>query len=252
MDQGSFIDGGIYVGPIAAAENEALTYYNPHAQVWLHQNGIRLVVNCCEQSYQLEDSSIEVVRHNVTNHGSLSILDHVNNINKKIQDAVDKDKNVLIHCTLGQTRSCSCAICYFIWRDRCPFEEAYKLVESHRPEIDIPYQMEIYLREYENQLLRGSVNKDIDRIDPNCQIEIATEEDVDMEALTSKIKELTNGVKFCGVEKRDGFYGGVIVGVNAFVPESIQTNIEDTLQELFQQLPVRSVHAVWLDELLLC
>ena len=211
------------------------------------------MVNCCEQSYQLEDSSIEVIRHNVRNHGSLSILDHVNTVNKKIQDAVDKDKNVLIHCTLGQTRSCSCAICYFIWRDRCSYEEAYKLVESGRPEIDIPYQMEIYLREYENQLIRGSVNKEIDRIEPNCQIEIAAEDDVNVRALTSKILELSNGIRFCGVEKRDGFYSGVIVGVNVFVPESIQTNMdEDTLQELFQELPVRSVHVVWLDEFPLC
>lgn len=210
------------------------------------------MVNCCEQSYQLKDTSIEVVRHNVLYHGNLSILDHINNINMKIQSAVDKNRNVLIHCTLGQTRSCSCAICYFIWRDRCSYDEAYKLVESHRPEIDIPFNLEQYLREYESQLIRGYVNKDIDRIDPNCQIEVAVEEGADANALISKIKSVSSEITFCGVEKRDGFYGGSILGVNVFVPDSLQTNLEDILQELYQELSVRSVHVVWLDELPLC
>lgn len=222
------------------------------AQVWLHQNNIRLVVNCCEHSYQLKDASIEVVRHNVLYHGNLSILDHVNKINKRIQEAVDKGNNVLIHCTLGQTRSCSCAICYFIWRDRCSYDEAYKLVESHRPEIDIPYQLELYLREYENQLIHGSVNKDIDRVEPNCHIELAVEDGANSQTLVSKIKELSSEITLCGVEKRDGFYGGSILGVNAFVPDSLQTNFEDTLQELYQEQPVRSVHVVWIDEFTFC
>lgn len=92
-----------------------------------------------------------------------SIKDYYEHINSTIDSYISKKRNVLIHCVYGVTRSCSCAIGYCIWKDRCTYDEAYSVVKSNRPECDIPWDYECYLREYSHQYLNGKTDPLIDR-----------------------------------------------------------------------------------------
>lgn len=213
----------------------------------MHRNNILLIINCCEQVYFLSDPSIEVIRHRVLDHGKLSILDYTNNVNQRIQNVANSNQNVLIHCTYGQTRSCSCAIGYFIWKNRWSYDQAYHLVSKQRPVIDIPFEYEQYLREYESQLLRGIVNKSIDKICPNCAIALAIDEDANKASLLAKLGQVSSDICVGDSEVCEGYYGGCVLRVNAFVPESLQEGLETALLELYETDPVRSVNIDWFE-----
>ena len=172
----------------------------------------------------MEDESIKVVEHNVRNNGLLSIREHFDTINTQIDSFVKEKKNVLIHCVYGQTRSCSCAIGYFIWKDRVRFDEALRLVQSRREECEIPNGMEQFLREYERQLLEGVTNESIDASCCNAVVKILSECDS-----SEKIKECLNAFKKACPHCRFGSHitKDVVFGLNRYtIPAYIREDID--------------------------
>ena len=163
-------------------------------QDFLHQHQISFIVDCANQFYQLSDPSIEIAHFNVRSHGIQTIKEHFDSINKEIDSFVRGNKNVLIHCYYGMTRSCSCAIAYFIWKNQWSFDQAFELVSSKRRECDIPFDYEEYLREYENQC-KGFRNEQIDRIETNCLITVTIPDDQSHEKVIAEVSRFTNKEK---------------------------------------------------------
>ena len=108
--------------------------------------------------YRLQDPSIKTVPFSVLQNGLDTIRDHFEQINRVIDNCVETNQTVLIHCVYGMTRSCSCAIAYTMWKDRVPFENAYRLVKSKRTECDLSYEYESYLRAYEEELFNNATH----------------------------------------------------------------------------------------------
>lgn len=52
-----------------------------------------------------------------------------------IKDSLDSNKNVLVHCNAGVSRSSMVIIAYLICYDNCSYEDAYNLVKNKRPAI---------------------------------------------------------------------------------------------------------------------
>ena len=158
------------------------------------------------------------------NNGLLSIREHFDTINKQIDSFVQEKKNVLIHCVYGQTRSCSCAIGYFIWKDRIRFDEAFHLVQSRREECEIPNGMEQFLREYERQLLDGVRNESIDSSCTNAVVKILSECDC-----SDKIKECLDEFRKSCPHCRFGssISKDVVFGLNRYIiPAYIKEDID--------------------------
>lgn len=103
----------------------------------------------------MQDPSIKTVSFSVLQNGLNTIRDHFEQMNRMIDDYVESNKPVLIHCVYGMTRSCSCAIAYTMWKNRIPFDDAYRLVKSKRSECDISYEYESYLHAYEEELFNN-------------------------------------------------------------------------------------------------
>ena len=172
----------------------------------------------------MEDDSIRVVEHNVRNNGLLSIREHFDMINTQIDSFVKEKKNVLIHCVYGQTRSCSCAISYFMWKDRIRFEEAFNLVKSRREECEIPNAMEQFLREYERQLLDGITNEAIDASCCNAVVKILSECDCS-DKIMNCLNEFKKSCPYC----RFGSFitKDVVFGMNRYsIPAYIREDID--------------------------
>lgn len=63
------------------------------------------------------------------------ISQHFFDIHKVISEAVSKNKNVIVHCAAGMSRSATLVIAYLMIENRWHYEEAYNFVKKRRPLI---------------------------------------------------------------------------------------------------------------------
>ena len=252
MDQLSFIDDHIYVGTIGAAKDEVQSMGLTHEQTLLEKFHIALIVNCTEENYELHNTTIEVVKHNVRKSGVISLKQYYEDINKKIDMCTTSNRNVLIHCFYGATRSCTCAIAYFMWKRKWRYDQAFKLVSEKRRECDIPYDVEIMLREYENQLLLGVQNTDVDAVCYNCVISVTVKEGANEEELLARMMnfpDYNHGVCLGRHEVNAGCFGSQVITFQAFVDESVDDeSLEQELYNYLEGFEVLSVQMRMLDE----
>lgn len=186
---------------------------------------------------------------NVRRNGLLSIRDHLNSINTQIDEYAKENQNVLIHCVYGQTRSCSCAIGYFIWKDRIRFDEAFQLVQSQREECEIPFGMEHYLREYERQLLDGVKNESIDASCCNSIVKILCECDKPdlVRGCMQNFAETCSYCRFGTHITSDKVFGIHKHAIPAFVREDI--DLEELKDEIEPHLSSLGLKDLVIDEM---
>ena len=142
------------------------------------------------------------------------------------------------------TRSCSCAIAYFIWKNQWSFDQAFELVSSKRRECDIPFDYEEYLREYENQC-KGFRNEQIDRIETNCLITVTIPDDQSHEKVIAEVSRFTNKEKDIFIMKNqigEGVYGTKEIVFDAFIPEERDEEyVEELLNDHLLEMDIHSV-----------
>ena len=218
----------------------------------MEQLQIALVVNCTEQVYELNNKSIEVVRHNVRKNCALSLKEYYEGINETIDGYVRSGRNVLIHCYYGSTRSSTCAIAYFMWKRRWTYDQAYALVSERRKECDIPYDMEMMLREYENQLVHGVQNRTVDADYYNSVITVTVKEGTNEEAVVAEMMKYTNcnhSVRIGRYERSTGCYGSTAIAFEAFIDEAVDEEVlEEEIYSCMASFDVLSVQVRVLDE----
>lgn len=216
----------------------------------LHRLSVSLIVDCANQYYDVTDPGIQIIHRNIRDHGVLTIKEYLNSINRIIDSTVSKNKNVLIHCYYGMTRSCSCAIAYFMWKQNISYDEAYGLVKTKRPQCDIPYDYEVYLREYENQL-SGSINYNIDHINYNAVITI-TMPSSSIESTVATVNRFTNIEKDIHIgnhEVVDGHYGMKEVSFPLYIPSNCNLeDVEYSLNDYLDESDISSLRIEYLDE----
>ena len=149
------------------------------------------------------------------------------------------------------TRSCSCAIAYFIWKNKWSFDEALNLVQTKRRECDIPFDYEEYLREYENQL-KGFKNEQIDRIEANCLITVTIPASGSHERIIAEVSRFTNkenDIRIMRNQLEEGVFGTKEVVFEAFIPEERdEEGIEELLNDHLLEMDIHSVRIDRVDE----
>lgn len=217
----------------------------------LHRLSISLIVDCANQYYDVPDPRIQIIHRNIRDHGVLTIKEYLNSINQIIDSTTSKEENVLIHCFYGMTRSCSCAIAYFMWKQNKSYDEAYSLVKSKRPQCDIPYDYEVFLREYGNQL-NGHINHQIDHIDYNAVITITVPSSLSIESAIATMNRFTNIEKDIHIgnhEITEGHYGMKEVCFQLYIPSSCNLeDVEYSLNNYLDESDISSLRIEYLDE----
>lgn len=111
---------------------------------FLQTNNIQIIVNCTpdiENHYEplllkplenYEDYFIKYfripIKDNVKNEEQQKFIDYAPTIYKKL----DFSKNILIHCSAGQQRSCAFAVFVICVKEKLPMEEGIKQVINKR------------------------------------------------------------------------------------------------------------------------
>ena len=184
--------------------------------------------------------------------GAISLREYYEDINKKIDSYTSSGRNVLIHCFYGMTRSCTCAIAYFMWKRKWGYDQAFHLVNEKRKECDIPYDVEIMLREYENQLLKGVQNTDVDSVCYNAVISITMKEGTNEEELLARMMmfpDYNHGVCLGRHEVTVGCFESRVMSFQAFVDESVDDeSLEEELYNYLEGFDILSVQMQMLDE----
>lgn len=217
----------------------------------MHQLSISFIVDCANYDYVLLDPNIQIIHHDVINHGNLSLKEYYENLHKQIANITSTNQNVLIHCYYGMCRSCSCAIAYFMWKKKYSYDEAYQLVKSKRPVCDIAYDFEMYLREYEKQL-NGYETNTIKDIQYNYIVTITIPCQTSAERIIAEMYRFPNTLKDIHIGKNeclDGYYNSKEIAFEISIPLSYQEeDIEEILQDYFSNEEILSLRLDCLNE----
>ena len=102
---------------------------------FLKKNNIKLIVNCSKAIEFLNNYECEKVRVPIDDNRIFKnndILKHIKVINK-INDFIEKNENVLIHCRLGSQRSANIVLLYLIKHKNLEMNFATQLIKQKRP-----------------------------------------------------------------------------------------------------------------------
>lgn len=134
---------------------------NANNKKTLEEFGIKLVINVAKEINKPE--TISSKKGNCTyeqkniklgwTHEQENILSEFQTTFPIIDEYTQKNKNVLIHCQLGVSRSASLVIGYVMYRKRLSFENSYKLVKQKSDIISPNMHFITQLYSYEKQLL---------------------------------------------------------------------------------------------------
>ncbi len=82
-------------------------------------------------------------------------------VHKIINEAINQNKNVIVHCAAGMSRSASLVIAYLMIENNWYYEEAYSYVKKKRPIIDpnIGFVKQLKAIEYKIKNFKNSFNQ---------------------------------------------------------------------------------------------
>jgi protein-tyrosine phosphatase len=139
MPDCSLIKNGIFIGNAhsvignyATKESDLLDVYN-----------IKVVISALtEEEYEdymiaKEDfPDIDWYRLVIDDDESERISEYFFKVHSIINQAITDNKNVIVHCAAGMSRSASLVIAYLMIENRWSFEETYNFVKNKRPIIE--------------------------------------------------------------------------------------------------------------------
>ena len=127
----------LFLGDWTASEDKTL----------LDKHNIKLIINCTDMDSH-EFDGIEYIQVPVKDMLDEPIKDYFNSTYDKIDEAIEDNKGVLIHCSRGISRSTTILIAYLMRSQKTTFTETFKQVIQERsfvsPNIDFIGQLIAY------------------------------------------------------------------------------------------------------------
>jgi protein-tyrosine phosphatase len=121
------ITGNIYISGITGAKDLAA----------IKRNDIQYVINCTKDiPNYYENKHIKYMRVPIDDSPDQPIGNYFEKTSDFIENIVRKNKNVLVHCYAGVSRSASIVIAYLIIKRHMKYADAIKLVASRRSIIN--------------------------------------------------------------------------------------------------------------------
>jgi len=138
MPDCSHIKNGIFIGNA----HSVIGNYSTREDSFLDEHNIKVVISAItEEEYEdymiaKEDfPNIEWTRLVVDDDKDEKISQYFFDIHKVISEAVSKNKNIIVHCAAGMSRSATLVIAYLMIENRWHYEEAYNFIKKRRPII---------------------------------------------------------------------------------------------------------------------
>ena len=134
--------------------------YNARDYYKLKEQNIGLVVNCTKDipNYFEDEEDIEYERVDVQDVNGANILPYIKKVVPIIEKYIEKnpEKNILVHCFMGSSRSASIVIGYLMKKLSLRRRDALNLAKQKRDLVNINTDFFEQLREYEKFLnLKG-------------------------------------------------------------------------------------------------
>jgi protein-tyrosine phosphatase len=139
MPDYSLINNGIFIGN---AHSVIGNYATKDADI-LEERNIKVVISALtEEEYDdymiaKEDfPEIEWHRLVIDDDEDERISEHFFSVHKIISEALTHNKNVIVHCAAGMSRSPTLVIAYFMIENRWSYEETINFVKKKRPIVE--------------------------------------------------------------------------------------------------------------------
>ncbi len=118
----------LYLGSQASTRNDILIERNIHHLISIGCDPLDVDANIKVFKYEIEDNG------NVNNINTFfnQTIPFIHNI---INDCINKNQPILIHCKAGMSRSVSVIITWLMFHKNMTYEEAYNYVKERRPVI---------------------------------------------------------------------------------------------------------------------
>jgi protein-tyrosine phosphatase len=121
----SFICDNIYLSGIQYKPEDILS------------NNIQYIINVTPDFKKPDNiSETNYFQFSIDDEPNVKILNYLNTSNQIIEKAQKENKNILIHCHMGVSRSSSIIIGYLIMNKGMTYKQAFDLVKSKRVWID--------------------------------------------------------------------------------------------------------------------
>lgn len=104
----------------------------------LSELGITHILNVsdCIPNYYESSTNITYMRIPIADCGSVILKDYFPTVFEFINNALESDGRVLVHCFAGKSRSASFVIAYLMQYEKMNYMDAFKHVQSHREVVD--------------------------------------------------------------------------------------------------------------------
>lgn len=144
----TFIVDSIYLGNAYNARD----YYN------LKKNNIGLIVNCTKDldNYFEEYDEFRYIKINIYDNNNSYMLPYLDETVDKIHSYVrnNPDKNVLVHCFMGSSRSVTIVIAFLIKYLNFTRRSALSFIKEKRPIVNLNINFFKELKKYENNIIK--------------------------------------------------------------------------------------------------
>ncbi|KAH8822937.1 protein-tyrosine phosphatase-like protein [Flagelloscypha sp. PMI_526] len=118
----------------------------------LRANNIAYVLSVLDDTFASDkntDMPIKRLKIPVNDWIDADLLCHFDETNKFIDEALEQEKGIIVHCMMGVSRSATVVIAYLMWKKSMTFEDALAHVKERRPIIDPNEGFRAQLRIYE-------------------------------------------------------------------------------------------------------
>jgi protein-tyrosine phosphatase len=112
----------IYIGDLSSSLNQSE----------LKKHGITTILSVYNGSYDVYPKDFNYKIVNINDDNWVNIYEHFNDCVKFIDDAVQKDEKVLVHCQRGVSRSVSMVIAYLISKQNYTYDTALEKIRETR------------------------------------------------------------------------------------------------------------------------
>ncbi len=104
-------------------------------QTFFQEKNIKAVLQIMPNPPNIPDE-ISHLHIDILDKGNVDIIEIINRCYTFIDENIEKGNNIYIHCAMGISRSASVVIGYIMRKNRMKYNDAYKYVQSKRPQIE--------------------------------------------------------------------------------------------------------------------
>jgi protein tyrosine phosphatase len=133
----------------------------------IRENGISYVISLMKNT-PIFDSDIKHMKIEIDDGYGQDIHKYFHETHIFIDEAFANNKNILVHCRMGISRSATIIISYIMKRYKIQLDEAIKFVKRKRPIIDPNFDFYISLRKFESELNLDKSSEKMGTV--NCRI----------------------------------------------------------------------------------